>query len=98
MTINSYLKKYNRTEERVMNWLVGNGADRAIAYFILDSYANIDKNFDTGTDLDNQVLKDCFDSQAKNITEFLEVHKKMNFKPSLVDRVKSKVKSWTTKQ
>jgi hypothetical protein len=94
MTIDDYLKQYNRTQDRVVSWLMQNGADRAIATFILDSYANVGKQFNTGADLDNQLLKDCMDAHNKTVMEFLDIHKKMNFKPSMVDRVKA----WITKQ
>ena len=94
MTIKDYLAQYNRTEDRVVTWLVQNGADRATAMFILDSYANIDKKFSLGYELDTSLLLDCIASQNKTVTEFLDIHKKMSYKPSLFD----KVKSWITQR
>jgi hypothetical protein len=98
MNVDKYLKQYNRDADRLLRWIVQNGGDKATAFIIIDSFANIEKYFPDGNALDNAILKECHDDEKKSISEIVDKYKRMNWKPNTMDVIKNKVKQWTQKQ
>ena len=98
MTVFKYLRQYNRDEDRLLFWLNQHGADKVVASMIIETYANINKQFKSGYDLDHAVLKECLEDHKKTVSELLAKHKKYNYKPSTWDVLRSKVRQLTGKQ
>lgn len=94
MTTEKYLAQYDRDYDRLLNWLSQNGADKFTAALLISTYANTEKIFKNGHELDRAVLNECLEDSKKRVSELLAKYKQLNARPSLWDRIKSTVKSW----
>ena len=93
MSVQTYLRQYNRDEDAVLHWVRQNQHDLVVASLVLQSWAVQNKYFASGTELDHTLLKECHEDHKKSISEVLAKHKKYNYSPSLWSRIKDKWRS-----
>lgn len=98
MVIDAYLKKYDRDEMKLIKWLKANGADILVALTVLKKFADEERLFDSGHDLDHALLGETMitviDPMKGWINTKMEAEKLLaelqaRYKPSLWKRIKN---------
>lgn len=98
MTIDIYLKKYDRDELKLIKWLKANGADILVALTVLKKFADEERLFDSSHDLDHAILGETMITiidpmkdwiNTKTEAEKLLAELQARYKPSLWKRVKN---------
>lgn len=77
MEIKDYLQRYNREETRLFRWLKSHGVNLLVAMNNLKKYADEERKFESGSELDHVLLKESLDAEVNPFKEFIEAKDNM---------------------
>lgn len=72
MKIEEYLSQYDRELIRTLTWLKSNGVNTLSAMGVIQSYADEEKVFESGSALDQAILIDSFKKEANPLRDFID--------------------------